>query len=91
MSTDVSPDIYVIVVSPDIYVIDVSPDIYVIVASPEIRHRCGSRHIYVIEVRFRYGTCAARQCIDFLEGDTVVAALSRMGSRWTGWWAPRAP
>ena len=37
---------------------------------------------------FQYGSHAARMPIDFLEGDTVLAALSRMGACWTGMWVP---
>ena len=31
---------------------------------------------------YKYGTRAARQPIDYLEGDTVVYGLQEMGSRW---------
>ena len=33
---------------------------------------------------FKYGSRAARQPIDFLEGDTVVACVERLASRWRG-------
>ena len=33
---------------------------------------------------FRFGASAARMPIDFLEGDTVVVALERMGASWRG-------
>ena len=37
---------------------------------------------------FRYGSAATRQMIDFLEGDTAVCCLSRMGAAWAGKWIP---
>ena len=33
---------------------------------------------------FKYGSRAARQCIDFLEGDTVVVAVQRLAHKWRG-------
>ena len=33
---------------------------------------------------FKYGSRAARHPIDFLEGDTVVACVERLASRWRG-------
>ena len=37
---------------------------------------------------FRYGTSAARQPIDFLEGDTVVDCVSRCAHGWRDQWIP---
>ena len=35
-----------------------------------------------------YGSRASQNCIDFLEGDTTVEALRRMGNAWRGKWVP---
>ena len=37
---------------------------------------------------YRYGTSAARQPIDFLEGDTVVSCVERRGHMWADCWVP---
>jgi hypothetical protein len=37
---------------------------------------------------FSYGVSAARKPIDFLEGDTVVDAVERLGHEWSGKWIP---
>ena len=37
---------------------------------------------------FKYGTAAARQPIDYLEGDTVICAIQRLAARWGGKWIP---
>ena len=37
---------------------------------------------------WKYGGRAARKLIDFLEGDTVVSCVERMGKHWRGKWIP---